>query len=225
MVAAIAACLAVAWILGRGREDEAAPVVDVAAAGEVHRASAPIVATRAPTPREDASPELATSAADASAPAPASGDEAAAPPVAALAAIPRVEAHVARAITAPRGEHTIPRTGREKPPRDRETRATPDRERATGRPTQEAPRDPEKARQAYNAGNQALFAGDTDRAIEAYRESVRLGSAAGYRGLGLAYSQRGDKARAIKSFQKYLSKMPAAKDVPLIKKRIAALRR
>jgi hypothetical protein len=100
-----------------------------------------------------------------------------------------------------------------------------DGERGAGARSGPSPHDLEKARQAYNAGNQALFSGNTERAIESYREAVRLGSAAGYRGLGLAYSQRGDKARAIQSFQKYVAKSPGAKDVPLIKKRIAALSR
>jgi type IV secretory pathway VirB10-like protein len=81
----------------------------------------------------------------------------------------------------------------------------------------------EKARAAYSAGNQKLFAGDADGAIVAYRQVIAMGAAAGYRGLGLAYAQQGDNANAIAAFKKYVQLSPNAKDVALIKKRIAAL--
>ena len=80
-------------------------------------------------------------------------------------------------------------------------------------------------RTAYNTGNQRLFAGDTAGAITAYRQALALspGYAAGYRGLGLAYAQQGDKAKALQAFKTYLSAAPGAKDVALIQKRIATL--
>jgi len=80
-----------------------------------------------------------------------------------------------------------------------------------------------KARAAYSAGNQKLFAGDADGAILAYRQVIAMGSTSGYRGLGLAYAQQGDTANAIAAFKRYVQLSPNAKDVPLIKKRIAAL--
>lgn len=80
-----------------------------------------------------------------------------------------------------------------------------------------------KARAAYATGNQKLFSGDHDGAIQAYRQVIAMGSSTGYRGLGLAYAQQGDTQNAIAAFKKYIAMSPNAKDVALIKKRIAAL--
>jgi outer membrane biosynthesis protein TonB len=82
----------------------------------------------------------------------------------------------------------------------------------------------ERARAAYKVGNEALFAGDTSGAIRAYRESASLGYAAGYRGLGLAYAQAGDRANAREALETYLKRSPNARDADLIRKRIAALK-
>jgi hypothetical protein len=96
-------------------------------------------------------------------------------------------------------------------------------------PTKPAPVDDEpaiaKARALYNAGNQRLFAGDASGAVTAYRASLTAfpGYVAGYRGLGLAYMQLGSNAEAVKALQTYVRAAPAAKDVALIKKRIAHL--
>ena len=49
------------------------------------------------------------------------------------------------------------------------------------------------------------------------------GYVGGYRGLGLAYAQLGDKARALQALKTYVAAVPGAKDVPLLKKRIARL--
>ena len=83
----------------------------------------------------------------------------------------------------------------------------------------------ERARAAYAAGNDALFAGDSDAAIKAYQEVIELSPtfAFGQRGLGLAYAQKGDNAAAVKALREYLKLEPKAKDVPLIKKRIRSL--
>jgi hypothetical protein len=82
-----------------------------------------------------------------------------------------------------------------------------------------------RARVAYDAGNQALFAGDSAAAIRAYRQV--LGAiptyAPGFRGLGLAHAQQGDIGAAIMALRTYLSLAPRARDVALIKKRIAIL--
>jgi hypothetical protein len=82
-----------------------------------------------------------------------------------------------------------------------------------------------RARTAYNAGNQALFDGNSDAAIRAYRQALSATPTfpPGFRGLGLAYAQRGDNNMAIMSLRTYLTMAPHAKDVALIKQRIAAL--
>jgi hypothetical protein len=82
-----------------------------------------------------------------------------------------------------------------------------------------------RARTAYNAGNQALFAGDTEGAVRGYRQALNAAPTfpPGFRGLGLAYAMQGNDGPAIMAFRTYISLAPHAKDVPLIKKRIAAL--
>jgi tetratricopeptide (TPR) repeat protein len=84
-----------------------------------------------------------------------------------------------------------------------------------------------QARGAYTTGNQRLFAGDLDGAIRAYRQALELypGYVGGYRGLGLAYEQRGNKADALVALRAYLAAVPNARDAALIKKRIAHLQR
>jgi hypothetical protein len=82
-----------------------------------------------------------------------------------------------------------------------------------------------QARAAYVSGNQRLFVGDIEGAITAYRKALAVypGYVGGYRGLGLAYAQRGDTDKALDAFQTYVTTAPSAKDVALIKKRIARL--
>ena len=82
-----------------------------------------------------------------------------------------------------------------------------------------------KARAVYATGNQRLFAGDADGAIHAYQQALALypGYVAGYRGLGLAYAQQGNNAKALQALRTYVSSVPNARDVALIKKRIARL--
>jgi outer membrane biosynthesis protein TonB len=82
-----------------------------------------------------------------------------------------------------------------------------------------------KARTSYAAGNTRLFAGDPDGAILNYRQALSYYPAyiAGYRGLGLAYAQKRDKANAIKALNTYLGAVPNAKDAALIRKRIETL--
>jgi hypothetical protein len=84
-----------------------------------------------------------------------------------------------------------------------------------------------KARQSYAQGNQKLLAGDWNGAIMKYRQSLANypGYVAGYRGLGLAFMQKGDKPKALQAFRLYISSVPGAKDAPLIKKRIAQLQK
>jgi hypothetical protein len=83
------------------------------------------------------------------------------------------------------------------------------------------------ARITYFNGNKKLFSGDADGAIKLYKQALAVypGYVAGYRGLGLAYAQKGDKQNALKAFRTYIAAVPGAKDVALVKKRIAALQR
>jgi Tetratricopeptide repeat len=84
-----------------------------------------------------------------------------------------------------------------------------------------------RARNAYTTGNQLLFVGDLDSAVRAYREALAIypGYVGGYRGLGLAYEQLGDTTNALASFRVYVTAVPNARDIVLIKKRIAHLQR
>jgi hypothetical protein len=81
------------------------------------------------------------------------------------------------------------------------------------------------ARAAYASGNQHLFAGETDAAITAYKKALEdyPTYAAGYRGLGLAYTQHSDRVAALTAFKAYVKLAPAAKDMALIFKRMARL--
>lgn len=83
------------------------------------------------------------------------------------------------------------------------------------------------ARITYFNGNRKLFAGDADAAIKLYKQALAMypGYVAAYRGLGLAHAQKGDKQNALKAFRTYVSAVPGAKDVALVKKRIATLQR
>jgi len=83
------------------------------------------------------------------------------------------------------------------------------------------------ARITYLSGNRKLFSGDADAAIKLYRQALAMypGYVASYRGLGLAYAQKGDKANALKAFRTYINAVPGAKDVALVRKRIATLQR
>ena len=83
----------------------------------------------------------------------------------------------------------------------------------------------QKAREHYATGNQRLFAGDPAGAIRSYKRALAAYPAyvAGYRGLGLAYAQKGDNEKALRALKTYLSSAPSAKDGPIIKKRISML--
>jgi Tetratricopeptide repeat len=94
-------------------------------------------------------------------------------------------------------------------------------------PAAETAEDPAiaRARSAYVAGNQKLFAGDAGGAVRSYRQALDHypGYVGGYRGLGLAYAQLGDNQKALEALQTYVTTAPGAKDIALIKKRIANL--
>jgi hypothetical protein len=82
-----------------------------------------------------------------------------------------------------------------------------------------------RSREAYKEGNERLFSGQTEAAIKAYQDAVRINreDAAGYRGLGLAYTQAGRKAEAVNAFRRYLKLARTAKDRDIITKRIQIL--
>jgi len=82
-----------------------------------------------------------------------------------------------------------------------------------------------RARAEYAAGNRHLFAGETAAAVVSYRQALAAypNYVAGYRGLGLAFTQQGNKASALDAFKTYVKLAPTAKDVALINKRIASL--
>ena len=82
-----------------------------------------------------------------------------------------------------------------------------------------------KARSIYANGNQRLFAGDTAGAIAQYRQALTAypNYAASYRGIGLAYSQQANRPAALEAFKTYVKLAPTAKDVALVKQRIANL--
>jgi hypothetical protein len=97
------------------------------------------------------------------------------------------------------------------------------------RPVPDASKDDQKAiakaRAEYASGNQRLFGGDANGAIRSYKRALAAYPAyvAGYRGLGLAYAQKGDNAKALQALHTYLGSAPGAKDAPIIRKRITML--
>ena len=200
---------------GGGSDSKAPAATDEARASgsEVASAAAPPPAQEAPAPppsapapaKPKAAPPPARPAAAAIAPAPAPAHAPAAPPP--PAAKPR----------AVRSKRVVV---------DYDSTKTPAKPAAST-----APLDDDaalaKARAAYASGNQLLFAGDPDGAIRDYREAIAEypNYAAGYRGLGLAYAQKADKANALQAFRTYLRLAPTAKDAPLIKKRMTRLSR
>jgi hypothetical protein len=101
----------------------------------------------------------------------------------------------------------------------------------TAKPVAAAPKNEQaaimRARSSYAQGNQKLLAGDWDGAIVKYRQSLANypGYVAGYRGLGLAFMQKGDKPKALQALRLYISSVPTAKDAAIIRKRIASLQK
>jgi hypothetical protein len=85
----------------------------------------------------------------------------------------------------------------------------------------------ERARDSYHRGNWSLFVGNSNGAVDAYRDTIKIypGYIAGYRGLGLAYEELGKKKEALDALRNYVKTVPSARDVPLIKKRIERLER
>lgn len=85
--------------------------------------------------------------------------------------------------------------------------------------------DVQRARTLYQQGNAKLFGGDAKAAVSLYEQSLKAypGYVGAYRGLGLAWSERKESARALAAFRTYAKNAPGAKDAALIKKVIAKL--
>jgi hypothetical protein len=82
-----------------------------------------------------------------------------------------------------------------------------------------------RARETYRRGNSRLFVGDSEGALSAYRDSLKIypGYVAGYRGLGLAYAEQGNVEEALTALRTYVRTVPNARDVPIIERRIQHL--
>lgn len=202
-------------------------------------ASAPEVAAAAPTPEPEPEPvaEPAPSAASESATESASdpasaavsegaGSDAATEPTEPAAAV--AEPPARRTAPAVR-KRTAPVKKKEPTIAGKQVVLENDNEARAGRPVANAAKADQaaiaRARRAYTAGNSRLFAGDADGAIRQYRQALAHypGYVSGYRGLGLAYAQKGDRANAIKALRTYVRAAPTAKDAPIIQRRIQAL--
>lgn len=206
---------------GGGDEPASSATTDAPATKPAANVTAPEPAPLPPEPAADPEPAVATSPSTTPAPAvatePAVTEPEPAPPEPAVTTPPPV----ATRATPPR------RTGTRKIGGKQVVVDYDTGKRETG-PVPVAKEDEPllaKARAVYMAGNKKLFAGDTAGAIASYRQSIAIypGYVAGYRGLGLAYTQQGDKVRALKALRTYVAAAPTAKDIPLIKKRMARL--
>jgi serine/threonine-protein kinase len=95
----------------------------------------------------------------------------------------------------------------------------------TEAPTTTRAGDRERARDAYRAASKLLVTGDTAGAIQKFRESLtaRPGYAPAFRGLGLAHERRGDTARALRYYKRYLRAAPEARDAEAIRERVERL--
>jgi hypothetical protein len=80
-------------------------------------------------------------------------------------------------------------------------------------------------RPSYERGTSHLFAGDEAGAIAAFRDAVHKAphDPIGYRGLGLAYEQKGDTTAAVRALRQYLKLAPSAPDRAIIARRIDRL--
>lgn len=87
--------------------------------------------------------------------------------------------------------------------------------------------DPYHAEKSVEIGQYYLKKRNYDAAIERFRDATRYkpNFAQPYRLMGEAYEKKGDKAEAVKSYQKYLEILPSAEDAGKVRKRIAKLSR
>ena len=87
--------------------------------------------------------------------------------------------------------------------------------------------DPYRAEKNVEIGMYYLKKRNYDAAIERFQDATRYKPrfARAYRLLGEAYDKKGEKAEAVKSYQKYLEILPSAEDVGKVRKRIDKLSR
>jgi ribosomal protein S15P/S13E len=83
----------------------------------------------------------------------------------------------------------------------------------------------QEAAEAYQRGNAKLLSGALPEAIAAFSEALKLNpkDAQSQRGLGMAYAQAGNAAKAVRHLKLYLKASPNAPDRALIEKRIDQL--
>ncbi len=97
-------------------------------------------------------------------------------------------------------------------------------------PVQKAPEpsyDPYHAEKSIEVGVYYFKKGNYDAAIDRFQDAVRFKPdfARAYHLLGEAYEKKGDKAEAVKAYQKYLEILPSADDAKKVRKRIEKLTR
>ncbi len=87
--------------------------------------------------------------------------------------------------------------------------------------------DPYHAEKSIEIGTYYMKKGNYDAAIERFQDAARRkpNFARPYLLLGEAYEKKGDKAPAIKSYEKYLEILPQAADANKVRKRIKKLSR
>jgi hypothetical protein len=148
------------------------------------------------------------------------------PPAAAPDTDPAPRRHAVRAKRKPSVAHH----GKRQPRQEARPVAKAARQQRTlvakaSKPTPAAPAERGDPRADYERGNALLFAGNAAGAIAAYREAIHQapGDPIGYRGLGLAYEQKGDTTAAIRALRKYLKLAPDAADRSIISRRIERL--
>jgi hypothetical protein len=213
-VALASVVIAIAIHASRSSSSPTVEPVAAAAPAAEPTVAAPVAASPtepAPAPRAPAAPTAAPKAAS----TPVTSSKPSSPPKPS----PVVATKSTPAKTPPAHHHHTTATHHHAAPKTVAARSAPHNETAV------EPATVDRAREAYNAGNEALFAGNSDDAIRSYREAIDVSPtlAFGHRGLGLAYAQKGDRTAAIAAFREYLKLAPHAKDAALIRKRIAGL--
>ncbi len=103
----------------------------------------------------------------------------------------------------------------------------PEHQAAREPASQEPTFDPYRAHKSLEVGMFYMKKGNYDAAIERFEDAARSkpNFAQPYRLLGEAYEKKGEKAEAVKAYQKYLEILPSAEDAGKVRKRIAQLSR
>ena len=93
-------------------------------------------------------------------------------------------------------------------------------------PPKEPVFDPYHAEKSIEIGEHYMKKGNYDAAIDRFQDAVRYkpGFAKPYRLMGEAYEKKGERAEAVKAYEKYLEIVPSADDAPKVRKRIKKLK-